>query len=147
MLLLFLSAVMSGLETDRYEYSKLACRSRDEGGEGPHNPYKLRWCLHFLFTPPHPSHLTLAANLCFATNDREDCLKKCQDSIGAGLVNYNKSFPTCFSLRKCATKTTNHLLLPSLLRPRLKWIDTEGSAAGTRLLQSVCCCAVLYILT
>ncbi len=96
---------MSGLETGRYEYSNLACRSRDEGDEGPHNPYKLRLCLHFLCRPPLP--VSLAGNLCFATSYRDECLKGCQDSIGAGLVSAHaflcemcheneKSFPFAF---------------------------------------------------
>jgi hypothetical protein len=80
MSLFFRSAVMSGMESDRYEYSNLLCDSRSEGDEVS---YKLRLCLHFLFV----CSLSIAANLCFATNDREECLRECEHSIGAELVS------------------------------------------------------------
>jgi hypothetical protein len=140
MLLFFLSAVvMSGLETDRYEYSNLRCDSRNEGEKGPYNnPYKLRLCLHFVCSPPS---LPLPANLCLATSDREECLRLCQTSMGTELVS-----PHAFLLRNAPRTLKGISLLPSLLRPRWKWIDTEGSAAGTRPLQAVCVCAVfLYM--
>jgi hypothetical protein len=95
---------MSGLETDRYEYSNLRCDSRNEGEKGPHNSlYKLRLCLHFLCTCPPPP---LAANLCLATSDQEECLRLCQTLMGTELVS-----PHAFLLRNVPRTNTESLFL------------------------------------
>ena len=66
----------------------------------------IKWkcvCISYVY----PLRLPLAANFCFATNDREECLRLCQGSIGAELVSAHaflceicheneKSFPCAF---------------------------------------------------
>ncbi len=54
------------LKTGRYAYSNLYCSSRDDGEEGPHNPYKMR----VIVFCHQDSILHLAANFCFATKTR-----------------------------------------------------------------------------
>ena len=95
-LLFFLSAVMSRLETDRYGYSNSACCSRDEGGEIV--------SAFLMFTPtPTTIPVSLAGNFCFATIDREECLRLCQKSIGAGLVSAHAFF--CVKCHEATLKT------------------------------------------
>jgi hypothetical protein len=138
LLFFFLSAVMSGLETDRYEYSNLQCGSRQDGKEGSHNPYKLWLCLHFLCSP-------LAVSLSQPTCVLPQMTAKNVSDYAKTRLGQQNLWAHMLFFAKCATIAESHLLLALLLRPRLKWIDGEGSAAGTRVLQSACYCAVLYM--
>ncbi len=106
-----------------------------------YKPYKRRLCLHFLCScPPLPIPVSLSQPPCVlrqvtGVNVSENAKTRLGQNLWARMLFF----------AKYATSTDSQFLLPSLLRPRLKWIDTEGSAAGARQLKYVCFCAVLYI--
>ena len=140
MLLFFLSAVvMSGLETDRYEYSNFVCESRVDGEEGPHNSlHKLRLCLHFLYSsppplPPSPSQLVSGhkwPGRMSQTMPNIDGDRTCK--------------PTCFSFAKCTTNTERHFPFAFIAQASVEMDRYRGLCCWyASITSSLCLCSLL----
>jgi hypothetical protein len=92
---------MSGLETDRYEYSNLGCDRRVDGEE---DPYKLRLCLHFLCMCMLP--FPLAQPTCVLSQvTGKNVLEDAKARLGQ-----QNLLARMFFFAKCATNTEKYFL-------------------------------------